>query len=104
MILCSKKGGGSTSPRPCTSSSAFFRSAKARLQRGQEARCPVDAFFLFRGEEILQIGRKPIFDLVARHFRSPNTRSRPSFRAFLARKSRDLTVPSGSFSMTPISS
>ena len=85
----------------------FVRSLQVRKSpaaAGTGSEMPRNAFSLFRGEEILPIGRKQIIDLVARHFKSPNTESRPSFRALLARKSRDLTVPSGSFSMPPISS
>ena len=82
----------------------FLQVRKGPAAAGTGGEMPGDDFPLFRGEEVLPIGRKPVFDLVARHIRSPSTRDRLSFRAFLARKSRDLTVPSGSFSMTPISS
>ncbi len=75
--------------------------AAAPLARGQMR---FDALFLFRGKEILLIGRKQIVDLFAGHRKSPHTFSRLSFRAFRARKRRDRTVPSGSFSITPISS
>ena len=65
---------------------------------------PGNVILICRGNEILQIGGKPFFNLMARHFISPNTLDRQSFRAALARKSRDLTVPSGSFRAATISS
>ena len=104
MTLVFSQGGGSTSSRLFTRSSDFLKSARALRQDAHVSRCASMRFFSASGKCAVDHAGEQVFNLFARHGQSPRTLTRQSFMAALALKSLDFTVPSGSFSNSPISS